>query len=365
MFYLPATLFRYLARTYAVNMAGMASILLGIIFLFDTVELLRRGSKHDDVSYGVLLQMAVLKLPEMALTIMPFIILFSALYTFWQLAKRQELVVLRSSGISVWQFLSPILAVAVFTGLLMMSVVNPLSAVFYSRYTVLETTYLDREQETIAVFDEGMWLKQETENGYAILHADKIDVPEWRLTDVMVLFFNPSDSFTHRVDADSALLKKGNWLLRDAVVNRPGLASDQKKAVTLPTGLTAQDIEDSFSSPQTMGFWALPSYVFTLEATGFDSTRLRIHFQSLLSQPLLYASMILLAATMALRPQRQGRTMTFIVGGVLIGFLVFFMSSFLQALGASHQIPVFLAAWSPAMLCTLLGVATLLTLEDG
>ena len=75
--------------------------------------------------------------------------------------------------------------------------------------------------------------------------------------------------------------------------------------------------------------------------------------------------MILLAATVALRPQRQGHTFVFIVAGVMVGFVVFFMSNFLQALGASHQIPVFLSAWSPAMLCGLLGVAALLTLEDG
>ena len=101
MILLPPTLTRYLAKSYAVNMAGMAVILLGIIYLFDTVELLRRASKHDDVDFGTVVVMGLLKIPEMAGVIAPFILLFSALFTFWQLAKRQELVVLRSSGVSV------------------------------------------------------------------------------------------------------------------------------------------------------------------------------------------------------------------------------------------------------------------------
>ncbi len=365
MILLPPTLTRYLAKSYAVNMAGMAVILLGIIYLFDTVELLRRASKHDDVDFGTVVVMGLLKIPEMAGVIAPFILLFSALFTFWQLAKRQELVVLRSSGVSVWQFLAPPLLVALAAGVVMITVINPLGSLFYSRYTVLETTYLDREQETIALFDEGLWLKQDTGQGYAILHASSIDMPDWQLRDVMVLFFDPSDVFIRRVDAGTAMLKQGNWLLRNAVINVAGTPSQEVKTFDLPTALTPQDIEDSFSSPSTMGFWSLPSYIETLEATGFDSTRLRIHFQSLLSQPFLFAAMILLAATVALRPQRQGGTFAFIAGGVVIGFVVFFMSNFLQALGASHQIPVFLAAWSPALLCGLLGIATLLTLEDG
>ena len=365
MIVLPPTLTRYIARSYAVNMLAMAVILLGIIFLFDMVELLRRAAKHEDVAFGTVVEMGILRIPEMAGVIAPFIILFSALFTFWQFSKRQELVVLRSSGVSVWQFLAPSLMVAIFAGMLMIAVVNPLASLFYSRYTVLEANHLDHQQETIAVFDEGMWLRQDTPDGYAILHAADIEMPDWRLGDVMVLFFKPDDSFSRRVDASSAQLRQGNWVLRDAVTNLPGQASVHQQSINLPTALTPRDIEDSFSSPQTMGFWSLPSYISTLESTGFDSTRLRIHFQSLLAQPMLYAAMILLAATVALRPQRQGGTFAFITGGVMIGFIVFFMSNFLQALGASHQIPVFLAAWSPAMLCSLLGVATLLTLEDG
>jgi lipopolysaccharide export system permease protein len=75
--------------------------------------------------------------------------------------------------------------------------------------------------------------------------------------------------------------------------------------------------------------------------------------------------MILLAACVALRPQRQGQTFIFVVIGVLAGFTVFLMSNFLQALGSSHQLPVFLAAWSPALIASLFGATVLLTLEDG
>jgi len=75
--------------------------------------------------------------------------------------------------------------------------------------------------------------------------------------------------------------------------------------------------------------------------------------------------MILLAACVALRQQRQGQTFVFLIIGVMTGFIVFIMSNFLQVLGTSHQLPVFLAAWSPAMIFTLLGSAVLLILEDG
>ncbi|HBR69360.1 MAG TPA: LPS export ABC transporter permease LptG, partial [Rhodospirillaceae bacterium] len=116
---------------------------------------------------------------------------------------------------------------------------------------------------------------------------------------------------------------------------------------------------------ETMSFWRLPGYIQTLEETGFDATRLRVYYQNLLSQPLMFVAMILLAATVSMRlPRFQGGAIMFGLG-VFIGFLVFFTSSFLQALGASGQIPAMLAAWSPALICFLSGVGVMMNLEDG
>lgn len=360
-----STLARYLARIYFLNFLGLLCILLGVIFLFETVEQLRRTSKYEDVPLSLVLEMAFLKLPDVAGTISPFAILFSALYSFWQLSKRSELVVLRCAGISVWQFLSPIILTAMTIGVFMVTVVNPLSAIMFTQYMSLEQTYLKKEQNSIiAVFKQGLWLRQETDKGYAIFHAENID-PDWRLRDVLVLSFDKDNKFQDRMDAPVAQLKAGNWVLRDAMLNIPGYPAKKSQITTIPTDLTPSDIEESFSSPRSMGFWSMNSFIETLDETGFDSTRVRIYFQSLLSQPFLYMAMILLAACVALRQQRQGQTFLFLVIGVMTGFIVFIMSNFLQVLGSSHQLPVFLAAWSPALIFTLLGAAVLLTLEDG
>ena len=133
----------------------------------------------------------------------------------------------------------------------------------------------------------------------------------------------------------------------------------------MQTHLTTQDVEDSFASPATMSFWHLPGYIQTLEETGFDASALRVHYHNLLSQPLFFVAMILLAAIVSMRPPRQRQGLFLFGSGVFMGFVVFFMSSFLQALGASQQLPVVLAAWSPALICFMLGISAVINLEDG
>ena len=296
----------------------------------------------------------------------PFAILFSAIFTFWQMTKRYELIIVRAAGLSVWQFLAPVLAVTIGAGILMTTMINPLSALLLGRFEQLESNYLNAEARQITLLEEGLWLRQEVDQGHVILHAGKVSLPEWELRDVMVLFYDSNDNFVRRLDAAGAKLDQGQWIFTDALSNTIGEPGSQKiPFVALPTTLTTSEIEESFAAPQALSFWKLPAFIRTMDSTGFDSARLKVHFQSLLAQPLLYAAMILLAASVSLRPPRFRGAFALAALGVFIGFVVFFLSSFLQALGATHQIPVMLSAWSPAFVSFLLGLAVMLNLEDG
>lgn len=377
------TLSRYLAKEYLINMIVLLTALLAVIYLFDTVELIRRASKHQDIPLSLVLEMGLLKLPEVGQTLFPFAVLFSAMYTFWKLTRRYELIVVRAAGFSIWQFLTPIIGVAVLLGILHMTVINPVGAVFVSKFDQLERVHLNRQENHIAVFKEGLWLRQsvliesadapqDDENnpqtltsGYVIVHAQKVKQPEWTLQGISAFYFTDNNDFLQRVDAKTANLEAGQWRFYDVYIHGAAGAKIEEKSYILPTNLTREDIEESFSSPHSMSFWKLPGYIDTLQETGFDPTKLRVFYQNLLSQPLMLAAMVLLAATVSMRPPRSRGTFLMIMFGVFIGFIVFFLSSFLQALGSSRQIPVPLAAWSPALICFLLGLSVILNREDG
>ena len=203
------------------------------------------------------------------------------------------------------------------------------------------------------------------DEGYVILHAQKIDQPSWTLRNITAFYFDNNDEFLQRLDAQEADLEEVQWVFKDVTLHDSEGNLQALKTYSLPTYLTMQDVRDSFASPNTMSFWQLPGYIRTLEETGFDASSLRVHYQSLLAQPLLFAAMILLAAAVATRPPRNRGGLLLVATGVFTGFIVFFLSSFLQALGASQQIPVELAAWAPSLICLLLGVSVIINLEDG
>jgi lipopolysaccharide export system permease protein len=362
---LSATLSRYLGRHYLVSLGFVFLVAAFLVFLADLVETLRRSSSKDEASLTVVLELALLRLPSLSLKLLPFAALFGGIWSFSRLTRTQELVVARAGGVSVWQFLAPALVIALALGGVVVTVVNPLAAVMISRFEHLEAKYLEGRSSLLAFSSTGLWLRQANQDGQSVIHALGVSAGTMELRDVIVFLYEGADKYRGRIDAKSARLHDGYWTLSQAQVTEPGRPPQMHASYELATELTPGRIQESFASPETLSFWALPGFIKTLEAAGFSAVRHRLHWHSVLATPLLLCAMVLLAATFSLRLIRRGLTGLLIVLGVGTGFVLYFVSDVVYALGTAGNLPVALAAWTPAGVSTMLGLAMLFHLEDG
>lgn len=362
------TLSRYISRQFLLHFLAALLILAGIMYLFDVVELLRRasGKAQAGVTASDLLSMAFMHLPYLLQKVLPMGALFAAIYTCWKLNKTSELIVIRSFGLSAWQFLSPLLLCAALIGAVATAALNPVSAIFLARYNEMNAQYFLGARDLVTVSKTGIWLRQPEANGngYALIHSATVDKSAWKLNNVIVLFFDSADNFLKRADSPEASLRPGHWEISQPIINDKN-GSARLDLQILPTELTPQKIEESFADPEIISFWNIPEYINIMEDTGFPATSLYLQFHTLLAQPFLLAAMVLLAAAFSMRPPRFGGVASMIALGVSAGFLVFFTQSVLQAFGLSQKIPVALAAWAPPALTLLVGVSALLHTEDG
>lgn len=364
---LSKTLSLYIGRNFLLSFAVIFALFMFLILIFDAVELLRRSAARPDVTFALVMEMAFLKLPYMGQQVLPFAILFGGMNAFWRLTRSHELVITRSAGVSAWQFLFPVIALAFLLGVFQITVLNPLSSSTLTRFERLESTLLKGHKSFLALSKGGLWLRQSNAEGQSVVHSDYIlqSGKDVELRNVIVFNYEGTDKFLSRIDAEYARLEDGFWHLTNAWVYKIERPPSLEKNYWLATDLTLAKIQDSFAPPETMSFWDLPGFIHALEKSGFSAVRHRLYWHSLLAAPLLMCAMVLIAASFTLRHSRQGGTTFVIAGGVLTGFVLYFFSDIVFALGLSDSIPVLLAAWTPSGVATLLGLATLLHLEDG
>jgi lipopolysaccharide export system permease protein len=364
---LARTLSAYIARQFFTWVCCAFASMVSVAFLADYLELLRRGGTRAQATWGALLEMAALQLPQTAQKLMPFAILFGTMLAFWRLTRSNELVVARAAGVSVWGFLTPALVVALLIGVFAVTVFNPIAARTQNGYMRLESRILHTASDPLALSNAGLWLRQGDNNGgQMILRGEKVGAPlRLDLKNVSIFFLNRRDEYAGRIEAKTARLADGFWVLDNGQRFTPGAAPAAFGEWRLPTTLTANKIEESLASPETMSFWQLPGFISLLERSGFAAQRHRLHFEVLLARPLLFCAMVLVAATFSLRMQRRGGAVVLLVSGVVAGFLLYFLSDIVFALGLSAKIPVVLAAWTPTGVSMIFGASMLLHLEDG
>lgn len=359
--------------------------LLGLIFLIDSIEMIRSLAKYNNLTLFRTLAMTGLKLPKVGLDLMPFAILIAAVFTFWRLTRTSELVVVRATGVSAWQFLLAPVMIGITLALLKMMVLNPIGAVMLGRYEHMDAQYLSSTQTSVVnIARSGLWLRQKIDtHETAIIHAANINLPDWVLSPVTAFFFNTEHFQTFRIDSKKAQLTDGEWVFYDAWINHMRHAGTDLngdglddadvlnakpqfyKKLSMPTRITSQDIISRFTSPNTIPFWSLPEYAKIMRSTGFESNPLWAHFYGLLAEPFLNTALIILAAALALRAPRMQQNWWLVIGTLTVGFTIFFLGDLLEALGISDKLPLVAAAFVPAVLSLFLGLTALLYLEDG
>lgn len=369
------TLTLYVARGFLGAAGLMLLALTGLVALFDFIELLRRAATRPDVGFDIPLTIASLRLPFVALQILPFAVLLGGIVAFWRLTRSSELIVARAAGISAWGFLFGPVAVALVLGLTATLGVSPLSSSLLARAERMDQASLRSGGGLTSLAGGRLWLRQADRGleaqGVAILAGRPVAAPavpgaaRFALQDVTVWRLSADDRPLARIEAPRARLVDGAWVLEDAVTFADGRLPGPPAGFSLPTELTPERIQDSFASPETLGFWSLPGFIAVLEASGFSAVRHRIQFHSLLALPVLSIAMALLAAGFSMRQTRRGGVAQMIGGGVAAGFALFVVGRVAGEFGEAGSLPVVLAAWAPTVAGLLLALALLLHLEDG
>lgn len=355
------TLSLYTARQLALGIALAFFTLAFLIFLIDLVELGRRSAGNSEISLGTVVRMALLHLPYLAQRVVPYAIMLGSMLSLARASKNGELVVSWASGISTWQVLMPGVAVAFLIGTVVVVAFNPFAAALLSRYEQLDGKYLRDQVANFAVSSSGgLWLRQADGLGESVIHAQRIEPPNLVLKEVIIFRYKSDNRFFERIDAASATLHGGYWLLSDALITAPERVAQRQPSFRFDTELTVSRIQESFASPETLSFWEIPAFVSMLERAGFSALKHHVYWHKTLASPLLYAGMILIGAVFSLRMTRFGGTGLLIGAGVLAGFALYIFSDIVLAFGLSGRIPPAVSAWIPAMASVLIGSGMML-----
>ena len=354
----PIILYKYFTKDLLKFFIVTLIFLITLIFFIDLIELFRRSSNKVGVNHLIkasiidLVGMASLKIFENVQKVLPFAALIGSIACFNQWRKKNYYVISKSSGVSLWKILSPILILFFLIGIFSIVVLNPFSTLLNKKYENLQTSFFGKSNPQEFSFDtKGFWIKQQTQENYLIINANKIDEQTNSLFDISIFEYHKKDKiFQKRLKAQRGSFTPQNLNLYEVVsIDKNSIISNFREYSYL-VDFDSSQLNVATKTPDKIFLLDYPYYLIKMKAYGLNISKHLIHFFKLICQPFLIISMILLSASLMLKSSERKVEVGIVSLCLVLGFSLYFIGDFIFALGFSEKLPPLLAGFGPTLI---------------
>lgn len=296
-----------------------------------------------------------LTLPGRIYEWIPFSSLVGCLIGLGLLASSSELVVMRAAGVSVgritWIVMKPVILFIVL-GLTLGEYVTP-----YSDQIAESRRALAQGDKRALESRRGLWNRE----GNEFMHFNAV-LPNGRLYGVTRYQFNEQGQMVSASFASTALYQGDYWQEEGVVITRIGPDGSDQEIISQrrwDTDLSPQLLNVLVLPPDALSIESLYTYASYLDLQTVDSSEYWLAFWKKVMQPLVTASLVLIAISFIFGPLREVTMGYRIFSGVIVG-IVFRTSQ--DLMGPSSLVFGFsplLAVAIPVLVCFLIGIVLL------
>lgn len=342
---------------------AVLTILFLVIHFMDRIDEFVRS---ENVSKVFLIVIYFLyKIPISVYTVTPMAILLASLLTLGVLYRNNEIVILKSCGLSLIRIAFPILAASLGIGVI--SFLNGEFVVVTAKKETNKIFYEDiRQVGEQAVFrKDRIWLRSDPNYVWNIRH---LDTNRKTLNGITLYEVNEADgSIKSRLDADYAVFNEGGkgWWFQNAAyrqfdTNR-NFTEKYFRRLWLNIDATVEDFLIAKKDPDEMTFREILEYIREIRKEGYDDTRYMVDMQVKIAFPAIGLVMALISVPFAETMKMRGGHLMGIGLAVIIGAVFWFIFSMAVALGHSGKLPSLLAAYGAHIIFGFTAVYMLLS----
>jgi len=364
----PLLLDDYVMREYATNFAIVLFSFSTLILIFTFFELIGPIFRNRTplITVGEYL---INLIPYILYTVTPLCALVAVLVTFGTLNRTSELIAMKSSGVSLYRIVAPVLFVTLLisAGLFVFDEYYLPNA--NRRQEALLSIIKDKPAQTFSRPDR-QWISGQTNNAgepARIFYYQYFNAVKDSFDNLTVFEFDPA-TFTlqRRIFASSATWdpRVNNWVFDNGwqrTFSGETIASYQPFTVATFPEIKEQPsyFNKEYIPSQEMSYNELSGYIADLKQSGFDTKRLLVQLNKKIAYPLITLVMAILAIPFALSMGKKG-SLTGIATAIGLAITYWVVALIFESLGNVNTLPAALAAWTPDLLFGITGAYLLL-----
>lgn len=380
------SIYIYIAKKFIKQFLQIICAFALLIFLINFIEIFNRNSSAYS-SFYIQLKLSTLMVPQFLNEISTSVVLISAIICYFNLATKNEITIARISGLSIWHITQPIAISALFLGIFWILIFQPLTTISLEIVEKTESKNAKKNSQNIDNNNsKGIWFRQENlefKGQEIIINSQNADKNELNFYNNTIWFFDENAVFYKKLNCSLMTLKDNKFILKDTTTNSiiptlnyeknqknfkqlskesQNFLNQKNDTIIIPTDIDQEFIRkkiiNNLENVNIFTIYQLPDLIKDMENSGLNSQKFKVRLNQLITLPLMFLAMSLIACFFGINHIRNHRAVIIIFLGIITGVALYITSAIITSFGSSGLISVFASTWMPSFIS--LAVAILL-----
>ena len=290
----------------------------------------------------------------------PVFVLLATLFSISMLARKNEILAMKASGLSLYRIAAPFLVV---------SMILSVGHFYYSEYLFPPANARRLEIKKYTIEKKSKRRRNKVNNIYRQISPGyfytiaTFNIERSEGQDIKIYRTN-GNRLSQIITAPTVVYEDFLWKAKNGVVrlfDETGDARYTEFEVMDLADITVEpeDLAKRLGKPEDMGLVELQRYIDLMKRTGGPYIRELIDLKLKFAYPLTTFIVVLISIPYASNPRRGGIAVSFAVGA-LIALVYFVLFRIMQSAGHNEKVPELVAVWGINSVFFLMGVVSML-----
>ena len=336
-------------------------VLLSLIFILNLLTELE-FFKNIQVSTYYPMYIALLNTPSLLFEMFPFVFLLTTQVFFVNLLNNNQIQIFKYSGLKNSRIMLILSTVSFSIGIIII-------IFFYNLSSSLKNFYLEEKiKHTLdgkylaVITNNGLWIKDVVDKKVNIINASKID--KNLLLNVFITEFNEEFNVVRNIQSQKIDIKNKLWKIYDVNIYNNNGSVEKRQSVNFESNFDYKKIQSLFSNLSSLSLLELFELRKNYKSLSYSTTELDVQIQKIISFPLYFTLMTILAAILMFNTKKLKNTTFKLAIGLFMSVVIYYMNNFFMILGNTEKIPVIISIWIPLFIILLFSSIAMVKINE-
>ena len=335
---------QYILKSYLFYFLVVSFIFFVLSFFLNILEEIIFLEKYSvSVFYPLLL--TFLNTPSILFEIFPFIFLISSQLFFINLQEKEELSLLKVTGVDNFSLVRLIIYISLVLGVFITIFFYTFSSNLKYNYLSIKNKFTNDNKYLAAINDNGLWIKDEIGTSNYVINADEFT--NNILKNITINQLDKDFNLISITISDEANIENKEWKLKNARIFYSDGKKEKLEELKVNTNFNREKLNGIFSNLTSLNIIQLINLTDDYNKLGLSSIEIKSHLYKLYLFPILASIMASIGSILMLNFRYKRSKFVNLSIGILSSVIIYYINYFFSILGITEKTSLILSVTTP------------------